>query len=172
VGKQYVLDISCLPISLKSCSFVKVCCWFVLMKFLHILQRNMLNFTASVLVSWMFRQHLQGNSLFSEQTCPSVTLSAKSPTSSVFCSNPNLMKFVLMAAHCCTVLISLRYNIIILCLSNLCNAVLKYINCLNEGDTFTSLVCWIVHFVFITIHEDGTPLPKHVAVWYLSWTVL
>ena len=51
------------------CSFVKVylfvvCSWLGLKKFL--LKQHLLNFRASVLVSWMFRQHLQGISLLSQ----------------------------------------------------------------------------------------------------------
>ena len=53
-------------------------------------------------------------------------------------------KNILEAAHCCTILILLYCEYIILCLSTLCNLVFLYIICSIAGDTMTSLVCWII----------------------------
>jgi hypothetical protein len=42
-------------------SLFAVCSWLCFLKCLRLQQRNLLNFRALVLVSWMFRQHLKWN---------------------------------------------------------------------------------------------------------------
>lgn len=66
--------------------------------------------------------------------------------------------YLLAALHC---------NVKMLCWSTLCNLEFQYVNDSSEGDT----ACWTGILCSRRPPEEGTPVSKHVAFWYLSWIV-
>jgi hypothetical protein len=83
----------------------------------------------------------------------------------------NSSQLVLEVTNCCTVLISLYCDFTILCLSTLCTFGVLIYQLFEWGRHWNWFNVLDYGLRFIRIREDVIPVPKHVAVWYLSWTV-